>query len=47
VRVSLRFEGRDDLEWDLFNALVLTARVVVLHGATCEARRVSTYEKQL
>lgn len=47
VRVSLRFDRPGSLAWDLWNARVTTARVIVLDSRGCAERRLSTYEPKL
>ena len=47
VRVSLHFDRPGRLHWDLWNARVTTARVVVLGDGGCAERRLSTYDSRL
>ena len=47
VRVSLRFDRPGSLTWDLWNARVTSARVIVLDSHGCAERRLSTYEPKL
>jgi hypothetical protein len=47
VRVSLRFDRPGTLAWDLWNARVTTAHVVVLGATGCTERRLSTYDPKL
>jgi hypothetical protein len=47
VRVSLRFDRPGTLAWDLWNARVTTARVIVLDAGGCVERRISTYDPKL
>jgi hypothetical protein len=49
VRISLTFPAGIpvELEWDLFNAAVLTADVFVLAGNECTRHRLSTYAPRL
>jgi hypothetical protein len=48
ARVSLVFDAtrpdRADVDWRLFNAAILTGRLVVQDGSGCTLHRVSTYE---
>jgi hypothetical protein len=47
VRVSLRFDRPGTLAWDLWNARVTTARIIVLDADGCIERRLSTYDPKL
>lgn len=47
VRVSLRFDRPGTLVWELWNARVTTAHVIVLDGRGCAERRLSTYDPKL
>ena len=47
VAVALHFPQDGPIEWDLWNARVLTASVVVMKGGACEERRLSTYAPSL
>ena len=47
VRVTLHFPQRGSLGWDLWNARVLTADIVMMKGEQCERRRLSTYAPNL
>jgi hypothetical protein len=47
VRVSLSFDRPGRLHWDLWNARVTNARIVVLDGGGCAERRLSTYDPRL
>jgi hypothetical protein len=47
VRVSLRFDRPGRLDWQLWNARVTIARLVVLDEEGCAERRLSTYDPRL
>lgn len=52
LHVSLAYESGDlpnhvELRWDLFNATVLTANLLLLNGDDCDERDLSTYEPRL
>lgn len=47
VRVTLRFDRPGTLTWDLWNARVTTAHVIVLDANGCAERRLSTYDPKL
>ncbi len=52
LHVSMAYDSGDladhvDLLWDLFNATVLTANVLLVAGDDCNERDLSTYEPRL